>query len=261
MKKLILTMIAAIILLPFLSVQAATDLGNRFKGRILLQVQSRGEAWYIESSGMRVFLGRPADAFKAMRFFGLGITNANLERIAMKGNPDINTPFARRFAGRILLQVESHGEAWYINPVDLKRYYLGRPADAFYLMRQLGLGITDVNLALIPIDPRFSSSTGSNSTTTSTTTQQSPQTLNVNIQNFSFNPGTITVNRGDSVKWTNNDVTNHTITPAHSESAAADFGSGALKQGDTYSYKFTKAGTYDYICSIHPSMTGKVIVK
>lgn len=53
--------------------------------------------------------------------------------------------------GRILLQVEQNGEAWYVNPVDSKRYYLGRPADAFDIMRNLGLGITDNDLSQISI--------------------------------------------------------------------------------------------------------------
>jgi len=45
--------------------------------------------------------------------------------------------------GKILLQVEGKGEAWYVNPSDAKRYYLGRPADAFTVMRQLSTGITN----------------------------------------------------------------------------------------------------------------------
>ena len=52
---------------------------------------------------------------------------------------------ANRLKGRILLQVESKGEAWYVNPDNLKRYYLGRPDDAFKVMRELGLGITNKN--------------------------------------------------------------------------------------------------------------------
>lgn len=54
-----------------------------------------------------------------------------------------------QLSGRIVLNVEKNGEAWYINPVNLKRYYLGRPADAFRVMRELGLGISRENLALI----------------------------------------------------------------------------------------------------------------
>jgi len=57
---------------------------------------------------------------------------------------------AERLSGRILLQVEQNGEAWYVNPVDGKKYFMGRPQDAFNLMRELGLGITDSNLNQIP---------------------------------------------------------------------------------------------------------------
>lgn len=58
---------------------------------------------------------------------------------------------AQKLSGRVLLQVQQKGEAWYINPADLKRYYLGGPADAFTILRQLGLGITDADLNTIPI--------------------------------------------------------------------------------------------------------------
>jgi len=53
---------------------------------------------------------------------------------------------AKQLSGKILLQVEENGEAWYINPADEKRYYLGRPSDAFRLMQNLGTGITNKNL-------------------------------------------------------------------------------------------------------------------
>ena len=52
--------------------------------------------------------------------------------------------------GKILLDVEKNGEAWYIYPEDDKRYYLGRPDDAFNIMRELGLGISNSNLEKIP---------------------------------------------------------------------------------------------------------------
>lgn len=62
----------------------------------------------------------------------------------------VDSAFASAQKGKILLQVEDNGEAWYVNPGDGKRYFLGRPADAFSVMRSLGLGITDANLALVP---------------------------------------------------------------------------------------------------------------
>lgn len=61
-----------------------------------------------------------------------------------------------RLAGRILLQVQSKGEAWYVDPVTLTRTYLGRPADCFDVMRVKGLGITNADLYNIPTDSSFS---------------------------------------------------------------------------------------------------------
>lgn len=114
-------------------------------GRIVLDVEQNGEAWYVNPlDERRYYLGRPDDAFSIMRGFGLGISNADLSRF------DSDTSMQRRLSGRILLQVESHGEAYYVNPVDLKKYYLGRPADAFAIMSNLGLGISSHDLRTIP---------------------------------------------------------------------------------------------------------------
>ena len=68
------------------------------------------------------------------------------------GQLNIDSSFAQKQAGKILLQVEGSGEAWYVNPSNNKRYYLGRPADAFSVMRKLGLGVTDINLEQIEAD-------------------------------------------------------------------------------------------------------------
>ncbi len=78
----------------------------------------------------------------------------------------------------------------------------------------------------------------------------------VNIQNFAFNPETVTVNKGDTVTWTNNDSATHHIV--------ADDGSfdlGNQTNGSTVKQKFDASGTFSYHCSIHPTMVGKVIVK
>lgn len=64
-------------------------------------------------------------------------------------NQVLAVSLSEKLAGRILLSVEENGEAWYLNPLDLRRYYLGRPADAFKVMRELSLGISQKDLALI----------------------------------------------------------------------------------------------------------------
>ena len=122
----------------------AASLASRLSGRILLQVQEHGEAWYVDPiTKLRAFLGRPRDAFSIMRKAALGISEEDYYSF------DDYAP--SRLSGRILLRPESHGEAYYVNPVDLKMHYLGRPLDAFEIMRELGLGITNADLEKIPI--------------------------------------------------------------------------------------------------------------
>lgn len=150
-KKLSLLMLAVLPAITPLSAMAAEPLSATLKGRILLQVEAKGEAWYVDPvSSQRAYLGRPADAFAVMRSYGLGISNNDLAKIAAPNEKNKDLALAKKLAGRILLAVQSKGEAYYINPTDFKKYYLGRPADAFSVMRSKGLGISNSNLEKIP---------------------------------------------------------------------------------------------------------------
>lgn len=133
---------------------SSATMSERLSGRILLQVEQNGESWYVyPSTQTRFYLGRPTHAFDIMRYQGLGITNGDLNKIPRAGRDDQeNLDIQQRLSGYILLQVEDNGEAWYVNPTNLQRYYLGRPADAFDIMRELGLGITDSDLTQITTD-------------------------------------------------------------------------------------------------------------
>ncbi|NTW22293.1 hypothetical protein HGA34_01960 [Candidatus Falkowbacteria bacterium] len=200
---------------------AAELLILRVAGRILLQVESHGEAWYVNPLDQkRSYLGRPTDALATMKRLGVGVTNADLFHIpvgliAVNGkdgdgdklnddleealgtnaldldtdkdgfsdkveiekqfNPlgwgklSVNSSLIERVRGKILLQVESKGQAWYINPVDKKRYYLGSPTTALAVMRQLGLGISNANLETITIDYSYLTIATHTSTSTSDT--------------------------------------------------------------------------------------------
>jgi plastocyanin len=85
---------------------------------------------------------------------------------------------------------------------------------------------------------------------------QAHATVQVTIQNFAFNPQTITVAPGTTVTWTNKDNVDHTVTS--DTSAWPDSGNVATNR--TFSHTFANTGTYTYHCALHPSMTAKVIV-
>jgi plastocyanin len=80
----------------------------------------------------------------------------------------------------------------------------------------------------------------------------------ITIKSFAFSPGEMTVKEGTTVTWTNLDGVGHTVV---SDAGAPEaISSGPISQGGSFSFTFTKPGTYPYHCSIHPSMTGSVIV-
>lgn len=197
-----ITLLAAILLQPQL-IRADSGLAQKLSGRILLQVESNGEAWYMNPADQnRYYMGRPNDAFDMMHSLGTGITDSNLKKIpiglinsgetdndndglgnalenALGSDPEkadsdndgyddkeelennydlsgagkikIDTDFADSNKGKIFLQIEKNGEAWYVNPLDGKRYFLSRPHIAFEAMKRFGLGVTTANLNQIAI--------------------------------------------------------------------------------------------------------------
>jgi len=86
--------------------------------------------------------------------------------------------------------------------------------------------------------------------------QNSAANAEIKIDNFSFGPQAITVPVGTTVTWINRDDIPHTVV-----STEGVFKSKVQDTDEKFSYTFTKAGTYPYYCSVHPKMTGQVIVK
>jgi plastocyanin len=95
----------------------------------------------------------------------------------------------------------------------------------------------------------------SNSCTKSTMATSKPGTNEVWIQNMAFDPSTITVPAGTAITWTNKDAVAHTVT-----SSTGIFDSGSINTNGTYIHVFSTAGSFQYICTIHPTMTATVIV-
>jgi plastocyanin len=80
----------------------------------------------------------------------------------------------------------------------------------------------------------------------------------VTIDNFTFDPPTLTIAVGTKVTWVNRDDVPHTAT---STAKPRSFDSGTLDTDQQFSHVFTTPGTYDYFCAVHPKMTGQIIVK
>ena len=151
-KKGVLLILFALLYFTIpIDAQAAT-ITQRLSGNFVIDVENNGEAWYVHPKQLqRYYLGRPKDAFRVMQKHGRGITNTDLQRIPTADAPwDGDQKLMRYVRGSILLQVQEHGEAWYVHPQNGKRYYLGTPKDAFALMKQFGIGITAHDLSQIP---------------------------------------------------------------------------------------------------------------
>ncbi|MBT3230455.1 CAP domain-containing protein [Candidatus Uhrbacteria bacterium] len=129
-----------------------SELIDRLKGYIMLAVDYHGEAWYVDPiTELRYYLKDGPTAYEFLRSFGLGITNADLESIPTEDDAYGGGALAEQLSGRILLQIEEHGEAWYINPADLKRYYLADGDEAYRIMRELSWGTLLAAISGIPI--------------------------------------------------------------------------------------------------------------
>jgi amicyanin len=109
----------------------------------------------------------------------------------------------------------------------------------------LSLGLSRVGCTLLAAKPAASEQSTSNGQ------------YQVKIDNFSFGPATLTVPVGATVTWINQDDVPHNVVSTDGK----DIKSPVLDTDQKFSYTFTKAGTYDYYCAIHPKMTAKVIVQ
>ena len=112
--------------------------------------------------------------------------------------------------------------------------------------------------------PKYEQNTGSdlpqipdNSSSSQPLTEEEdiiPNTYSIAMENFLFKPAEITIKKGDTITWTNQDSAPHDIS-------GDTFQSNPLVKGQSFSFAFDSVGTFNYICGIHPSMKGKIIVQ
>jgi plastocyanin len=85
--------------------------------------------------------------------------------------------------------------------------------------------------------------------------EEKPAAVTISIDNFSFTPKEITVEKGTTVTWINHDDVPHTVV------SGGVFRSKALDTDESFSFTFSNAGTFSYFCSVHPVMIGRVVVQ
>jgi len=113
------------------------------------------------------------------------------------------------------------------------------------------------------------SSNSDNSSSSNTKTQKpaaaapkkSGKTGAVSMKNIQFSPKALTVAKGTTVTWTNDDSVNHDVTKTSGPGPKFASGSGNLAQGATYKQTLTTPGTIKYVCTVHPGMAGTITVK
>jgi plastocyanin len=86
-------------------------------------------------------------------------------------------------------------------------------------------------------------------------------TVSVSMKNIAFNPKTVTVSKGGTVVWTNDDSVNHDVTKSSGPGPSFASGTGNIASGATYKQTLNTPGTIQYRCTIHPGMTGTIVVK
>lgn len=99
----------------------------------------------------------------------------------------------------------------------------------------------------------------SNTNSTSSNSNQTPASGSVDIKNMMFTPPQISIQKGGTVTWKNNDNIAHTVI--NDLNNVGGPASGNIEPGSTYSFTFNKTGSFQYHCSIHPSMRGTIVVK
>jgi len=130
----------------------------------------------------------------------------------------------------------------------------GRP-----LIAVIAAAVLTIGVAAFAIRLGLASDSSSTSATTAAAAPASPaqgSATAVAIKDFAFSPETVTVKVGTAITWTNGDGFAHSV-----KSADGSFVSQDLQQGQSYSATFSAPGSYAYVCGIHNSMTGTVVVE
>lgn len=214
--------------------------------------------WYvkylIKAAELKIVEGYPDGTFRPLKTVNL-VENLkmliNTKRIDLSGVEVNSHPFADASAGE-----------WYSKFVQYAKTNSWITADAENKIYP-DQGMTRAKLAQLiynslpkDIEPAPEPTQQVTQQTTQQTNQQSDYVLNVKIESAGYTKSTMTIGKGTTVKWTNLDSANHTVT-----SDTSVFTSPTLKNGETWTYTFNTIGTFNYHCTLNPALKGTITVK
>lgn len=140
---------------PSATTAAQSPLAQRAAGRLLLQADQRGQAWYVNpADGSRYFMRDPDGCWKVATLLALGVRNADLEKISAPGKRSGDTRLVRRLAGRFLLGVEQRGALSYVSPVDNRPYPITDAAACWAAVLRTRIGVKAADLRQVPMNQR-----------------------------------------------------------------------------------------------------------
>ncbi|MCK5416495.1 hypothetical protein KAI92_03650 [Candidatus Parcubacteria bacterium] len=149
--KLFKFFIFILLITPFFSL-SANNSSEKVAGLVLLQVEDLGQLWYVNPKNLeKYYLKNNEDVFRLIKHTGLGVANKTFE--------SFNGFAPKRLAGVILLKVEEHGEAYYVNPRTLSIQFLGNQNNFFHTFANISIGATNEIINPIKINQDFTIST------------------------------------------------------------------------------------------------------
>ncbi|MCC7196741.1 cupredoxin domain-containing protein [Candidatus Peregrinibacteria bacterium] len=155
-------------------------------------------------------------------------------------NPDVATSTkVKVIAALLIVGFAAYVAYWVQEPTDLRADILSSTQES--------------PAPSVPVTTESSQMVAMDMPLTSEVNEEVSNVVEVSINDFAFSPGLMEIDKGTTVKWTNNDTVPHTVT-------GEDFTSGTLNTGETYEHTFPEDGEFSYTCSFHPQMQGKVVV-
>jgi endonuclease YncB( thermonuclease family) len=152
LKIALITAVSTLMALAPLAI-ARAEVPAHLMGRVLIDVSSHGEAWYVNPrSHMRVFLGRPSDALERLVARAFHVNYMHVERLAEHQGDNHDAEYAATVAGHVMQPNDLIGAAWYIDPDSMLRRRLASANDAWLIMKD-GVPVNGATLAGIPVEP------------------------------------------------------------------------------------------------------------